>query len=226
VQTINQQSVHDSGEPLAAGQNPAATTVVLHRPRHLFSAEVVKAADGPGVSCVIKRVPSSPVNPLRRALIRLFLRREGDILQRIAREAPGVAPAVIGSGPDSLSLELLPGTNFHVLRDELHHHPELLRRLEQAVHRLHQGGFAHGEIRLGNLMAAAEGVFLIDFATAVSSKQLLFPVVRILDLFAVCRIKEQLFALAPERRELELRRRHPALYRLFDRLLGRLILFG
>ncbi len=205
--------------------NAAADSAVevLHAPRKYWSLEVVSRNRG-GRSEVVKRPPRD-ARGLRRVFCRWILRREATMLAALGEKAPEVSPRVLAYERDGLVLERLDGLDLAVERPQPQDHARIDRDLNELVDRLHRAGFAHGEIRLGNLVRHRGRLRLVDLATACSASHPLFRTLRLFDLFAVARIGEDLLGRHPDTKARLLSERHVLTHALFRITLARGIAF-
>jgi RIO-like serine/threonine protein kinase len=158
---------------------------LLHGPRYRWSAEVLEARTPSGEAIIVKRArPDS-------RLARYAVRREARILEALSAAGYAHAPRFLRYEGEQLVMSRLDG---HPLgRETLAGNELLFRRLVSVVEALHEAGFAHGELRSGNILVSRDGVALVDFATAVRRGHPLFAVLRQWDLLALHWISQHLF---------------------------------
>lgn len=114
---------------------------------------------------------------------RLFVRREGKILDRLAG-IPGVAAQRFGLSPVALAYPFIHGkTLASVRKADLTLPPSFFQNLEQLVSRMHQRGVAHLDMRnLSNVLVGADGMpYLIDFQSAIDLHGLPLMLQRLLE---------------------------------------------
>jgi RIO-like serine/threonine protein kinase len=152
---------------------------ILHPPRHRWSAEVVEVTRTDGESLICKRATGGGL------FARWALRRESVILQLLTRLGFAHAPRFVCFEDHMLTMTHLDAPTLSSMRGSLEGNAVLFRRIVDAVEALHEKGVAHGELRLGNLLAGTDRVYVVDYATAVRREQLLYPVFCQWDLLAV-----------------------------------------
>lgn len=148
-------------------------------------------------------------------LRRTFLKREASNLAWATANAPGIAPSVIEVSKDELVLERFTGPNFFASRLELPGQLDTFEQLRAKVNRLHSCGMAHGELRLGNIMWNVDELHLVDFATAVTRKNILFELVRLFDQMGLLWMKSNIFQLSLDSDEIRLQDKPRVLHKWF-----------
>ncbi len=105
---------------------------LIHKPRHLWSAEVVQKSDNHKGITIVKRVPFCRKNNiLLSAVISYGLKREGNLLKKIMRGAPGISPKVIFCEKDSIIMEEIKGESLYTCRDRVRGKAEVYNRLKK-----------------------------------------------------------------------------------------------
>ena len=208
---------------IAAGQER-----VIHRPRHLWSAEVIQRFDDRGSGVIIKRAPHRlKNNPLILSLVKYSIKRECRFLKEIGFLGSGIAPRVLSDGKSDVVMEFIEGENLFQCRQKAPNNSKIYYTLKKAVIKLHSLGISHGEIRLGNIIISdKEDVLLVDFALAVRKNNILFKFMATLDLLALNWIKENVFLLELDSEEIMIRKKSPFVAILFDKLIAKDIQFA
>jgi len=120
-----------------------------------------------GNKAVIKTVAT----PFDR-LTRRWCRHEAECLLNLAERGFEGAPKLLGSSSNSITMEKVDGTSLKRRRplDEA-----LFVRVLDVVRELHRLGYAHGNLRLDNIVISdSRGPVLIDFETCCSRRHPLF----------------------------------------------------
>ncbi|MDZ4833403.1 MAG: RIO1 family regulatory kinase/ATPase [Candidatus Melainabacteria bacterium] len=155
--------------------------------------------------------PKSPFNNLRR----LALGRESEALIWMEKNTSEIAPKPIYFDDQQLVMERLSGPDFFSDQKNLADNRKVWERLNNAVNRMHEGGLAHGELRLGNLIFHNDEVRLVDFATACTKNSSFYKPVRWLDRMAILWMKAHIFQLPLDSDELSLQDNHKVLHQWF-----------
>jgi predicted Ser/Thr protein kinase len=122
------------------------------------------------------KVVETPFAPFTR----VWCSHEAQCLSKLAELGFAGAPRLICASENHLTMQMLDGRslNGHPVIDE-----EMFRRVLGVVHRLHDLGFAHGNLRPSNIRITDEGeVALIDFETCCQKGNPLFFLARFSDL--------------------------------------------
>jgi RIO-like serine/threonine protein kinase len=147
-------------EPEPPDERPVDTNFA---PRNWTKARVFLTRRGDG-EVVVKTVAGASLLA-RLCFARLLLRREGRVLARLGG-IPGI-PRLIEADENTLVLERLPGRTLFELR-KVGVSEATAESLERLVARLHERGFAHGDIGRRDVLVASDGsARLVDFATAI-----------------------------------------------------------
>ena len=189
---------------------------IIHKPKHFWNAEIIAQHEQ---DVIIKQLSLNPASRKQKAMIPIiqwFFQREARLLTQISRQAPGITPKVLVLEPNKIILERLTGPTFFECRTTLPGQEELYNKLVVTLQQLHQAGFAHGELRLGNIMINNNDVLLIDFSTAISQSSLFFHLLKMLDLFALEWIKEHVFKLDLHEHDVQMRRQYSLVYWIFS----------
>ena len=160
------------------------------------------------------------------ALRRRILEREARILRDVADRVPACVPAWKQFDGTRLFIARLTGPDLSCLRGELGGNALLFRDVRLAVQRFHSAGYAHGELRLGNLVLHGGAVRIVDLATATSSSHPLYRLALCGDRLALLWMKRHLFALPFDEADLLLRQRYRRLWPWFERLAPNFVPFG
>ncbi len=123
----------------------------------------------------VVKVVETPFAPFTR----IWCSHEAECLSKLAELGFVGAPRLIGASGNRLTMQMLDGRslNGHLVIDE-----EMFRRVLGVVHRLHELGFAHGNLRPSNIRITDEGeVALIDFETCCQRGNPLFFLARFSD---------------------------------------------
>lgn len=80
---------------------------------------------------------------------------------------------------------------------------------------MHEGGLAHGELRLGNIMFHHDEVRLVDFATGCTKDSQFYKPLRWMDRMAMVWMKTHIFRLPLDSEELSLQDSHKIFHQWF-----------
>jgi len=196
---------------------------LLHRARHLWSAEVIQKSDGQGATIIIKRVPFRiKRNILFVVFIKHCIKREGDFLREIMVRAPGISPKVLYAVKGELVMEQIKGATLFECCDKIKVQTEFYNKLKNTILKLHDLGIGHGEIRLGNIFINEAGeMLLVDFAQAVGRTNPLFKTIVTLDLLALFWIKKNIFRLDLTSEEKAIEIAAPLINKFFDKFIAK-----
>lgn len=199
----------------------------IRPPRHRWSHEVWEATApaellAPNLPSADGRLPvilktcnwgdsTSPFDQMRRT----FLRRESVALDWMEHHAPDIAPRKLFYDEEQLVMERFTGPDFFSDRNALIDNRQVWERLNKTVHRMHEGGLAHGELRLGNLIYHNDEVRLVDFATGCTKDSQFYKVLCWLDEMAIVWMKAHIFRLPLESDELRLQNNHKIFHQWF-----------
>lgn len=153
----------------------------------------------------------SPFTHLRR----LFIRRESSALAWMAKHAPDIAPKQFYCDENQIVMERFTGPDFFNEQKSLTDNRQVWERLNKTVNRMHEGGLAHGELRLGNLIFHNDEVRLVDFATAFTKGSSLYKPLVWMDKMAIVWMKAHIFRLPLDSEELSLQDNHKILNQWF-----------
>lgn len=143
------------------------------------------------------------------------MRRESAALVWMAQHAPEIAPVQLYLDEEQLVMERFSGPDFFSDRKSLSGNREVWECLNRTVNRMHEGGLAHGELRLGNLIYHNDEVRLVDFATACTKGSSFYKPLRWLDKMAIVWIKAHIFRLPLESDEVRLQDNHKIFHKWF-----------
>lgn len=121
------------------------------------------------------KVVDTPFAPFTR----IWCGHEAKCLAKLAELGFVGAPRLITASSDRFTMQMLDGRslNRHFVIDE-----KIFRHILAVVHRLHDLGFAHGNLRPANIRVTDEGeVALIDFETCCQKGNPLFSLARFND---------------------------------------------
>jgi hypothetical protein len=175
------------------------------------------------VKCVAE--PGEAHGPLP-ALRRRILARESRILRDVGERAPGCAPAWLAFDGERLFMVRLAGPDLSSLRGELKGNTSLFDGIRHAAQRLHSAGYAHGELRLGNLVRDLGAVRIVDLATAVASRHPAYRLALCYDQLTLLWMKQHLFALPFDEGDRQLLHHHRRVWPWLGRLARRVVPFG
>ena len=121
------------------------------------------------------KVLETPFGPLTR----IWCRHEAECLLKLAKLGFANAPKLIRTTANSLTMEKIEGTS---LRDRECIDEQLFLRVMDVVREFHGLGFAHGNLRPGNILIKEGGEpVLIDFETCCQIHNPLFYLARFSD---------------------------------------------
>lgn len=188
----------------------------IRPPRHRWSHEVWEAiASDSELSVILKTCnwgdSASPFDQMRRT----FLRRESTALEWMQKHAPDIAPRPLFYDGHQLVMEKFSGPDFFGDRNSLVDNRQVWERLNKTVERMHEGGLAHGELRLGNLMFHNAEIRLVDFATGCTRDSQFYKPLCWLDKMAIVWMKANIFRLPLDSEELTLQDNHKLFHQWF-----------
>jgi hypothetical protein len=184
---------------------------------------VYGSGDDVTVKCVAPVAGArGPLCGLRRRI----LERESRILRDVGERAPGCAPAWLAFDGERLFMARLAGPDLSCLQGELKGNTSLFDGIRHAAQRLHHAGYAHGELRLGNLVRDLGAVRIVDLATAVASRHPAYRLALCYDQLTLLWMKQHLFALPFDEGDLQLLQRHRRVWPWLERLARRVVPFG
>jgi hypothetical protein len=192
----------------------------IRPPRHRWSHEVWEATAAKDLeqettSVIVKTCNWGNLNSPFVHLRRMSLRRESSALQWMEMHAPQIAPRQLSFDQDQIVLERFTGPDFFSDQKSLTNNHQVWERLSETVKRMHEGGLAHGELRLGNVVFHNEEVRLVDFATAFTRESSLYKPLRWLDRMAIVWMKAHIFRLPLDSEELSLQDDHKVFHQWF-----------
>ncbi len=186
----------------------------IRPPRHRWSHEVwdATASDTPVIiKTCIWGDSGQPFDRMRRA----FLKRESAALEWMKVHAPDIAPRQLLFDEHQLVMEKFTGPDFFSDRNSLIENRQVWERLNSAVEKMHEGGLAHGELRLGNIMFHNDEVRLVDFATGCTKYGQFYKPMRWMDRMAIVWMKTHIFRLPLDSEELSLQDSHKVFHQWF-----------
>ncbi len=174
-----------------------------------------RLSDSGKLSVILKTCQWGEQKSAFHHLRRLALGRESEALTWMAKNTSEIAPKLLYFDGEQLVMERFNGPDFFSARKTLTDNRPVWERLNKAVNRMHEGGLAHGELRLGNLIFHNDQVKLVDFATACTKNSSFYKPLRWMDRMAIVWMKAHIFRLPLDSEEISLQNNHKVFHQWF-----------